>query len=183
MSYPHMAIPHLKAVVNGFYMTDGGSIDLRILDDAGLEHSLELVQHLIPENSTADRRFGRLYLDDRLIDIRSVDEAAIITFLETAAIQVPYAKSSPAERRHVIIGIDISCFRCERQGTCIRPWFLSEAITQLRGIGRVRSPRQFCSKWRLTYSKNTRNHFAACGGPQPVRRSSLVSRGSSLRCC
>lgn len=107
MSYPHMAIPHLKAVVNGFYMTDGGSIDLRILDDAGLEHSLELVQHLIPENSTADRRFGRLYLDDRLIDIRSVDEAAIITFLETAAIQVPYAKSSPAERRHVIIGIDI----------------------------------------------------------------------------
>ena len=55
-----MAIPHLKAVVNGFYMTDGGSIDLRLLDDAGLEHGLELVQHVIPENSTADRRFGRI---------------------------------------------------------------------------------------------------------------------------
>ena len=79
-----MAIPKLQEVVRATFALDGGSIRLYILDDSGSIHQLELVQHKILENSTVKRRFGRLYLDDRLIEVRSDDEAALISFLQTA---------------------------------------------------------------------------------------------------
>lgn len=79
-----MAIPKLQEVMRATFALDGGSICLYILDDSGSIHRLELVQHKILRNSTVERRYGRLYFDDRLIDVRSDDEAAIISFLQAA---------------------------------------------------------------------------------------------------
>lgn len=135
-----MAIPQLRVIVNGFYLTDGGSIDLRILDDAGSEHRLELVQHLIPTNSTTDRSFGRLYMDGRLIDVRSADESAIITFLETALIQVEFGGTRAAEGQHLMIGDDItSCFDAMEKGPASALGFLVEQLVTF-----VRSEEYVC---------------------------------------
>lgn len=79
----HMAIPKLQEVVKASLLMDGGSICLYIVDDTGEHHSLEMVQHAFWINSTVRRKFGRLYLDDRLIGVRSSDETAILNFLET----------------------------------------------------------------------------------------------------
>jgi hypothetical protein len=79
-----MAIPNLKEVVRATFAMDGGSICLYIHDESGEMHRAELVQHMIPLNSTPKRRFGRLYFDDRLIDVRSEDEATLMIFLESA---------------------------------------------------------------------------------------------------
>ena len=71
-------------------MMDGGSICLYILDDSGSMHQLELVQHMIPANSTVKRRIGRLYFDDRLIEVRSEEEATLLNFLRTAPARSGY---------------------------------------------------------------------------------------------
>lgn len=105
-----MAIPPLRVIVDGAYMMDGGSISLLLVDDAGVEHGLELVQHLIPENSSDDRLFGRLYLDNSLIDVRSDDETTIINFLEGAPIQAPSSKPAATSGTHLVIGDDIQSY-------------------------------------------------------------------------
>ena len=79
-----MAIPKLQEIVRATFAMDGGSIRLHTLDDTGSIHHVELVQHRILQNSTPERRCGRLYLDDHLIDIRSDDEVALISFLQAA---------------------------------------------------------------------------------------------------
>lgn len=81
-----MSIESLQEIVRATYALDGGSIRLYIVDDTGSPRYLELVQHRIPMNSTVRRRIGRLYFDDRLIDVRSSDETAILNFLRTASV-------------------------------------------------------------------------------------------------
>lgn len=78
-----MAIPKLQKIVKATYALDGGSICLYVLDDNGSIRELELVQHMLRGNSTVKRRFGRLYFDDCLIDVRSSDETDLINFLQT----------------------------------------------------------------------------------------------------
>ena len=85
-----MAIPKLQDVVRATFQVDGGSSCLYIVDGTGSIHRLELVQHMIRSNSTAKRRFGRLYFDDTLIDVRSEDEATLMNFLQTAPLRSGY---------------------------------------------------------------------------------------------
>ena len=85
-----MAIPKLQEVMRATFATDGGSICLYIRDESGSIHHLELVQHMIPLNSTVKRRFGRLYFDDCLIEVRSGDEADIMNFLRAVPAQSSY---------------------------------------------------------------------------------------------
>lgn len=80
-----MAIPKLQKIVRATYALDGGSICFYVLDDNGSIRNLELVQDMLRGNSTVKRRFGRLYLDDCLIDVRSSDETALINFLQTTS--------------------------------------------------------------------------------------------------
>jgi hypothetical protein len=61
-----------------------------VLDDNGSIRNLLLVQHMIRGNSTVKRRFGRLYFDDCLIDVRSSDETALIHFLQTISDRAGY---------------------------------------------------------------------------------------------
>ena len=68
------------------YATDGGSIRLHVIDDNGSIRNLILVQHMFREHLNVNRRFGRLYFDDCLIDVRSSDETALINFLQTAPV-------------------------------------------------------------------------------------------------
>ena len=86
-----MAIPKLQEVIRATFALDGGSTCLYVLDDTGEMHQLELVQHLIPLNSSVRRKFGRLYFDDCLIDVRSSDEAAIIDYLRSVTDRSRYS--------------------------------------------------------------------------------------------
>src|SRR5262245_57254852 len=85
-----MVFPKLKKIVKETLCLDGGSICLYILDDTDEMHRLELVQHLIPQNSTVHRRIGRLYFDNRLIDVRSSDEVGLMNFLKTPDVHTEY---------------------------------------------------------------------------------------------
>ena len=93
-----MAIPKLQEIVRATFAMDGGSICLYIHDESGEIHRAELVQHMIPPNSTPQRRFGRLYFDDRLIDVRSEEEVALINFLQAA----PGISGSQMEVKEVV---------------------------------------------------------------------------------
>lgn len=42
----------IRTIVDAAYAMDGGSIYLEVLDAEGAPHSVLLVQHLIPENSS-----------------------------------------------------------------------------------------------------------------------------------
>jgi hypothetical protein len=77
-----MAIPRLKEVLRAGFGMDGDQFVFTFFDDSASMHRLELVQHTILQNSTPERTCGRLYFDDRLTDVRSDDEAALINFLQ-----------------------------------------------------------------------------------------------------
>jgi hypothetical protein len=83
-----MHVLTFRTITNAAYATDGGSITLWLRDEHEGEHELILVQHVMPARRP-DRRPGRLYLDGRLIDVRSPEEAAILAFLEVAPTSAP----------------------------------------------------------------------------------------------
>lgn len=89
------ALP-FPTITNAAYALDGGSITLWLRDEQEDEHKLLLVQHLMPEQRSPDRKPGRLYLDGRLIDVRYPEEAAILAFLEIAPTSAPEHGAGPS---------------------------------------------------------------------------------------
>jgi hypothetical protein len=95
-------------ITNAAYAMDGGSITLWLRDEHEGEHQLLLVQHVMPA-CRPDRRPGRLYLDDRLIEVRSPEEAAILAFLEVA----PTSASEHSGRKPIQVacaGADLEAY-------------------------------------------------------------------------
>jgi hypothetical protein len=81
-----MPVLAFRTITAGAYYTDGGSITLWLRDEHEREHQLLLARSI---GHVPDRRPGRLYLDDRLIEARSSEEAAILAFLEGAPTSAP----------------------------------------------------------------------------------------------
>jgi hypothetical protein len=80
---------------------DGGTIQLYVTDEQGLEHHVRLAQSMMP--ATPERFFrsretdrqnvpGRLYFNDRLVEVRSAFEKALLLMLQSAALGWVQAK-------------------------------------------------------------------------------------------
>lgn len=89
-------------IEDGTLFLDGGSILLSLRDSEGVQRNLLLAQHRIPMAETDPRLPGRLYLDGRMIAVRSDEEAQLLAKLKRASIssvdrkhELPRAGSGP----------------------------------------------------------------------------------------
>ncbi len=111
-----MNIPERITILDGAFAMDGGSISLRISDPDDHEHSVLLSQHLLPPSGhTGEHKPGRLYFDGRIIEIRSVEEASIISVLRQADVEIMAAPISrvnaiDTDQHVMIIGEDIKAY-------------------------------------------------------------------------
>jgi hypothetical protein len=104
-----MPVLAFRTITNAAYAMDGGSITLWLRDEHEGEHELLLVQHRMPARRP-DRRPGRLYLDGRLIDVRSPEEATILGFLEVAPTSVAELSGRKPTERIAFAGADLEAF-------------------------------------------------------------------------
>jgi len=101
----------IRTIVGAAYAMDGGSIDVQVLDAEGAPHSVLLVQHRIPENSSPHKKLGRLYLDKELVEIRSATERKLLDELAEAEVAVSEAESNSASQSsRLVLGTDIEEF-------------------------------------------------------------------------
>jgi hypothetical protein len=108
-----MTASSFRTITQADYRLDGGTITLWLLDAQGIEHELLLARHMMPE---PDRLTGRLYLDDRLIEVRSPEEAAILAFLEFAPTSAP-ERSERKPMQMACAGYDLEAyFAAAKQG-------------------------------------------------------------------
>lgn len=94
-----MTSPRDLIIEDAAYAMDGGSIFLSLRDEAGLSHTLILVQHRIPMIADDPRVPGRLYLNNRIIKVRSDEERELLAELKSASI-LPGNIQSPAPKKH-----------------------------------------------------------------------------------
>ncbi len=65
--------------------SDGGSLALQVTDCDGHDHWVTLVQHVFLDGHPRDRIPGRLYWNDELIGVRSMEESALLVSVESSA--------------------------------------------------------------------------------------------------
>jgi hypothetical protein len=85
-----MSLPRQFTIVDGAYALDGGSIFLAFRGDDDVQHELVLVQHRIPMDLSDPRNPERLYLDNQIIQVRSVEELRLLSDIKTASISPLY---------------------------------------------------------------------------------------------
>ena len=89
-------MPNLRelTIEDAAYALDGGSIYLALSDKAGGSHALLLVQHRIPMASNDFRLPGRLYLDNRIIAVRSDEEFHLLSEIKVC-LYIAHQSRSP----------------------------------------------------------------------------------------
>lgn len=105
-----MKVPANLTVVEGTYLTDGGSIWLRATDDSGNLHDVFLAQHRLPPWEGEKYIQGRLYFDGELVVVRSAQEARLVARLKAAPIaslESPTEKKAENRGVTVVIGEDL----------------------------------------------------------------------------
>ena len=100
-------IPSPVQVTVGAMATDGGSVELLLVDAAGGSHRLRLTQHLSPSTPGATEKPGRLYLNGELIGVRSQEEAALVELLRQATIGTSDAQPSSEAEQRCVLGEDL----------------------------------------------------------------------------
>ncbi len=103
----------IESIREAAYAMDGGSIYLDVRDVAGNDHTILLVQHRIPSNSNPDRLFGRLYVDDQLVPVRSQVEFEILSSIETARVENQGARPEATHgfsQDRLVLGADLEEF-------------------------------------------------------------------------
>jgi hypothetical protein len=107
-----IAMPNFEnmTIEDAAYAMDGGSIYLSVRDSHGVSHALILVQHRIPMDPNDPRIPGRLYLDNRIIKVRSEEESNLLSRIQSASISpINYESAAPQGQDNPvhIVGDDI----------------------------------------------------------------------------
>jgi hypothetical protein len=87
-SDPTIELPARLTLHRYFYALDGGTTAFQATDEAGRDRSVMCVQHSFPHRSSLDAIPGRLYFDGALVPTRSATEAAVLSLLKHARVQV-----------------------------------------------------------------------------------------------
>ncbi|GAH33338.1 unnamed protein product [marine sediment metagenome] len=108
-----MEIPKELKIVEGFYLTDGGSIVLVAEEPNGTRHQITLAQHMFLEIFDPNLLPGRLYFDHLMVPIRSEMEAKLIALIQVSEIhpveplESEKNKSSTRDGPVVVVGDDL----------------------------------------------------------------------------
>ncbi len=105
-----MTMPTRLTLQGCFYLLDGGTIILNMVDESGQVRQSILAQHVSPEGSSIDKIPGRLYFDGQLIPMRSRLESELLQLLRSAEIQMAPIEAEEGTFRSqggIIIGEDI----------------------------------------------------------------------------
>jgi hypothetical protein len=112
----NMDIPASVTILDGAFATDGGSIYLKVSGPDELIHNILLTQHLLPPcRGSNQRKTGRLYFDERIVEVRSENETLIISALKRAGIKISLTRNtgsnaSNTEQVGMIVGDDIKAY-------------------------------------------------------------------------
>ena len=105
-----MSMPARLILQDCFYLLDGGTIILNMVDESGQCRQAILTQHAFPETSSMNNIPGRLYFDCQLVPIRSRLESELLELLRNADIQMAPVQEQEGSFRsqgRTIIGEDI----------------------------------------------------------------------------
>ena len=106
----NILVPQPMIVDDGGYVPDGGSVLLEVKDANSVPHQIWLRQHsYLPETQNKEELAGRLYIDDKLVDIRSELEKEIIEALKSVRFEAQEAEGgpTPSDAPRLIIGDDL----------------------------------------------------------------------------
>ena len=90
-----MEIPEKLKIVEGFYLTDGGSIVLVAEESDSTRHQITLAQHMFLEIFDPNLLPGRLYFNHLMVPIRSEMEAKLIALMQVSEIHPAEPPESP----------------------------------------------------------------------------------------
>ena len=108
-----MEIPEKLKIVEGFYLTDGGSIVLVAEEPDSTRHQITLAQHRFLEIFDPNLLPGRLYFNHLMVPVRSEMEAKLIALIQVSEIlpveqpELEKNKSSTSDGPVVVVGDDL----------------------------------------------------------------------------
>ncbi len=108
-----MEIPEKLKIVEGFYLTNGGSIVLVAEEPNSTRHQITLAQHMFLEIFDPNLLPGRLYFNHLMVPIRSEMEAKLIALIQVSEIhpveppEEEIEKASTGDGPVVVVGDDL----------------------------------------------------------------------------
>jgi len=108
-----MEIPEKLKIVEGFYLTDGGSIVLVAEEPDSTRHQITLAQHMFLEIFDPNLLPGRLYFNHLMVPVRSEMEAKLIALIQVSEIlpveqpELEKNKLSTRDGPVVVVGDDL----------------------------------------------------------------------------
>ena len=96
-----MNIPDFHEISNAFYLTDGGTILLEVVDSAGIKHEVKLSPKVVSHMGIHNHP-PKLYFDNQIVDIFSDEATKIANFLHALLENTYTLKPSTSKSERII---------------------------------------------------------------------------------
>jgi hypothetical protein len=88
-------VPKRLTLAEAHYFLDGGTTVIQGTDEQDRQRSITLTQQMLPRESWFSPPIGRLYIDGRLVPLRSLAEAAMLAVLEASVAELRMRPAEP----------------------------------------------------------------------------------------